>query len=553
MINNQKKFIDILEQLESISKDSDIDYKNISFFINIINNTKFLIPIVGDFSAGKSTLLNHFIGKDILKTNELPETAVATELYYSEKEYNIAVDKNGNEIEIYDLSKENVKNYSYIKRYINSENLKKISPIILVDMPGFDSPSENHNKSIISYLNKGIYYIVLSSMEEGEITKSLITQIKNIINFNKDFSIFITKTEFYGKEDIELTKDKMKKTLKSISINKNIETISIKDINIFDSFINKLNIENIFSNIYLEPIKDTIYDLKSSINIKISALKKDKKSNEYVIRELEEAINKIERKKAELIEDEKNKSYENEVNKILKEISKELDNNIDYIVNLALEGNSIKLQKELSNIIQPILIEKTNDVLNNINLDIGAEISKDIKSLDEVLANYNIPNFIKKIEMNLDKYKDNIKIPKIVADDDTKNKYKLITSTLAILTNVVNPLIEILIVFLPEILNLCFGIIQEKNYKENVKEKIIDDLTRIKRELKIEITKIIKENNKVSIENLSSSFDEELRRKKEEIEEVEKQINKNGNIDKIISKLQSNIYKIDEISSCLYE
>ncbi|MEI0538803.1 dynamin family protein [Brachyspira pulli] len=553
MINNQKKFIDILEQLESISKDSDIDYKNISFFINIINNTKFLIPIVGDFSAGKSTLLNHFIGKDILKTNELPETAVATELYYSEKEYNIAVDKNGNEIEIYDLSKENVKNYSYIKRYINSENLKKISPIILVDMPGFDSPSENHNKSIISYLNKGIYYIVLSSMEEGEITKSLITQIKNIINFNKDFSIFITKTEFYGKEDIELTKDKMKKTLKSISINKNIETISIKDINIFDSFINKLNIENIFSNIYLEPIKDTIYDLKSSINIKISALKKDKKSNEYVIRELEEAINKIERKKAELIEDEKNKSYENEVNKILKEISKELDNNIDYIVNLALEGNSIKLQKELSNIIQPILIEKTNDVLNNINLDIGTEISKDIKSLDEVLANYNIPNFIKKIEMNLDKYKDNIKIPKIVADDDTKNKYKLITSTLAILTNVVNPLIEILIVFLPEILNLCFGIIQEKNYKENVKEKIIDDLTRIKRELKIEITKIIKENNKVSIENLSSSFDEELRRKKEEIEEVEKQINKNGNIDKIISKLQSNIYKIDEISSCLYE
>ena len=553
MINNQKKFIDILEQLESISKDSDIDYKNISFFINIINNTKFLIPIVGDFSAGKSTLLNHFIGKDILKTNELPETAVATELYYSEKEYNIAVDKNGNEIEIYDLSKENVKNYSYIKRYINSENLKKISPIILVDMPGFDSPSENHNKSIISYLNKGIYYIVLSSMEEGEITKSLITQIKNIINFNKDFSIFITKTEFYGKEDIELTKDKMKKTLKSISINKNIETISIKDINIFDSFINKLNIENIFSNIYLEPIKDTIYDLKSSINIKISALKKDKKSNEYVIRELEEAINKIERKKAELIEDEKNKSYENEVNKILKEISKELDNNIDYIVNLALEGNSIKLQKELSNIIQPILIEKTNDVLNNINLDIGAEISKDIKSLDEVLANYNIPNFIKKIEMNLDKYKDNIKIPKIVADDDTKNKYKLITSTLAILTNVVNPLIEILIVFLPEILNLCFGIIQEKNYKENVKEKIIDDLTRIKRELKIEITKIIKENNKVSIENLSSSFYEELRRKKEEIEEVEKQINKNGNIDKIISKLQSNIYKIDEISSCLYE
>lgn len=125
MLNTQEKFISLIKELKIIAKESEIDTSNTNYLENVINEIKLLIPVVGDFSAGKSTLLNKFIGKDILEVNTLPETSIPAELYYSDREYNIAVDKNGNEIEIYDLSKDNIQKYSYIKRYINSDNLKK--------------------------------------------------------------------------------------------------------------------------------------------------------------------------------------------------------------------------------------------------------------------------------------------------------------------------------------------------------------------------------------------------------------------------------------------
>ncbi|TXJ44357.1 hypothetical protein EPJ70_09015 [Brachyspira aalborgi] len=84
------------------------------------------VPIVGDFSSGKSSLLNKFMGKDILEVNIKPETAVPAELYYSEEKYDIGVDKDNNQIKLDNVKSENIKNYLYIKRYINSENLKKI-------------------------------------------------------------------------------------------------------------------------------------------------------------------------------------------------------------------------------------------------------------------------------------------------------------------------------------------------------------------------------------------------------------------------------------------
>lgn len=553
MLNIQEKFINLLMDLKVVSEESEIDSSNIEALGNIIEETKLLIPVVGDFSSGKSTLLNKFIGKDILAVNVLPETSIPAELYYSEREYNIAVDKDGNETEIDDLSAENIQKYSYVRRYINSDNLKKIDPIILVDMPGFDSPLENHNKSIISYLDKGVYYMVLSAIDAGTISKSLMTQIKNIRGFKKDFSMFITKSELRSKEDFKAIKEEMLKTLRQVSYDKDIYSISSKDINLFNEVITKLDPENICKSIYIDSIKELIYELKSSINVRISALKKDKKANDKIIDDLKDAIQKIEVKRARLIEDEKNKNYESEVNSIVQEVGKELNNNLDSLVNTAMRGDSEGLKEEMLNIIQPIIIEKTNIALDNINVNISREISADVKSLDSVLSEYNIPNFIQKIESNIEKYRDKIKIPKLKNTGTSSNTvYKTVMTTAAILTSVVNPIIEILVVFLPEIINLCFGFLKDRQQKEEIKNQIISQITHIKRELKVQITQIFKENASKSIEAISESFDEELNKKKEEIEQVQEELSSKKDLDALISKLQDNLKKIDEVSNVLY-
>ena len=255
-----------------------------------------------------------------------------------------------------------------------------------------------------------------------------------------------------------------------------------------------------------------------------------------------------------MIEDEKKKNYESDVNNIVQEVGKELNNNMDLLVNIAMSGDSDSLKEEMLNIMQPIIIEKTNIALDNININVSREFSVDVKSLDDLLSEYNIPNFIQKIEMHIDKYKDKIKIPRLKNNGNNYNTlYKSLTTTIAILTSVVNPIIEILIVFLPEIINLCFGFIRERQQKEQIKSQMIAQITHIKRELKIQISTILKESASKSIDAISQSFDEELNRKKEEIEKVQEELSSKKDLDALISKLQDNVSKIDSLSNFLYK
>lgn len=300
MLNNQKKFIEILNKINEISIGCDIDNKDIEKLLILLENMPLIVPIVGDFSSGKSTLLNKFIGKDILEVNVKPETAVPAELYYSEEEYDIGIDKDNNQVKLDNVKSENIKDYLYIKRYIKSDNLKKIEPIILVDMPGFDSPLENHNRAIMSYLGKGIYYAALVPVDAGTITKSMLTQIKNIVNFKKDFSFFITKTDLRSETTIREVSEEIKNRLEDIDINKDIAYINQNDINLFDSMIKELDPEQLFNSVFSDNIDDVCYNTKSSINMKIAALEKDKKENDRAIKLLEDSLKQIEKRKADM-------------------------------------------------------------------------------------------------------------------------------------------------------------------------------------------------------------------------------------------------------------
>lgn len=68
------------------------------------NNPNLNVAIIGDFSSGKSTFINAFLQKDILKTAWLATTAIPTHILYHDKEKtNIIV--RGNDGQEYNLSK----------------------------------------------------------------------------------------------------------------------------------------------------------------------------------------------------------------------------------------------------------------------------------------------------------------------------------------------------------------------------------------------------------------------------------------------------------------
>lgn len=153
-LESKVRFNRILTEVLDIEREAELDMSNTQDIQCAVNTGKLIVPVVGEFSAGKSSLLNKFIGKSILSVGINPETAIPSELYFSESEYCEGVDGSGNVVRLSEST--DTKNFICLRRYINSQTLKNLEPIVLVDMPGFDSPLNEHNRAIFNYLDKGV-------------------------------------------------------------------------------------------------------------------------------------------------------------------------------------------------------------------------------------------------------------------------------------------------------------------------------------------------------------------------------------------------------------
>ena len=256
-----------------------------------------------------------------------------------------------------------------------------------------------------------------------------------------------------------------------------------------------------------------------------------------------------------MIEEIETNSYEKEANEVINQVGKELNNNIDSLVNIALSGGSESLKEEILNIIQSVTIEKLGKIIDKLNSDINIQFSNDIKSLDKILSDYNINQFSDKILNVIERFdiQSKIKIMKPESSEEKKDgKYKTITTTLAVLTDIIPPAIEILIIYLPEIINLIFTLVAKSQQKEEARSQILSQIPSIKIKLRPHIVDVLKKESEERIKIISQTLDEELNKKKNEIEEVQKQLNSNNNIEELIKNYQEKLNLVNEVSNSLY-
>ncbi len=210
ILRAQTNFVKFLEQVLEVLKEVEIDKTECSILLESIQKQQLVIPIVGNFSAGKSTLLNRFLEKSVLPTAITPETSLATELHYSANERIEAFSNNDEKAESFELNeqsfeviKENAPKYSYLKVYLNNEALKNSAPLVFVDMPGFDSPISSHTHAILEYLERGVHFVILTSAEEGNLTKRMVRELKNLLEFDKGLSFILSKTNLRTPSQVE--------------------------------------------------------------------------------------------------------------------------------------------------------------------------------------------------------------------------------------------------------------------------------------------------------------------------------------------------------------
>ncbi|WP_025454421.1 dynamin family protein [Helicobacter pylori] len=68
VLRAQTNFVEFLEQVLEVLKEVEIDKTECSTLLAGIQKQQLVIPVVGNFNAGKSTLLNRFLGSNVLPT-----------------------------------------------------------------------------------------------------------------------------------------------------------------------------------------------------------------------------------------------------------------------------------------------------------------------------------------------------------------------------------------------------------------------------------------------------------------------------------------------------
>lgn len=84
MLESQKNFAIYLKKLHGLLNDYAFSFDQT--LLEKVLETELVVPVIGAFSAGKSSLLNTLIGQNVLPVGIAPETELATELRYSAEE-----------------------------------------------------------------------------------------------------------------------------------------------------------------------------------------------------------------------------------------------------------------------------------------------------------------------------------------------------------------------------------------------------------------------------------------------------------------------------------
>lgn len=213
-MNNMMKYQEALGKVSEVSNlligeaQNSFKVKSEEFMDEVRASQYIKVPLVGVFSAGKSSLLNIFTGKSgMLPVDTMPETAVAYELYYGTTE-TVELYRDGTKVDTKPLAE--IKNLDtqpgdIAKVYCTSEPIKRLQEkdIILVDMPGIGSGIDRHDAAIFNYINSGTAFVLLVDAEQGSLRGSTLSFMQELSQYNMYPAVLVSKIDKKPEGDVK--------------------------------------------------------------------------------------------------------------------------------------------------------------------------------------------------------------------------------------------------------------------------------------------------------------------------------------------------------------
>lgn len=562
----KKNFLEYIKEVKNIITPLEIPDNGLSDIQSQIEHAELIVPVVGGFSAGKSTLINSFLGTGILPTAVTPETALATELRYSETDYIEAVTASGgierHEISEFGSLKDNAQNFTNLRLFLNNDKLKAIQPLVLVDMPGFDAPIENHNRAILTYLERGVFFVFLTSVDDGNITLSMRREIENLERFSKGFAFCISKTNLRAPDDVAAVKEKIADQLADyFDYEGEIALLDMDGGENLNKILQTIDPEELFSSLFLDTLRDNNVALTQSINLKTATLKKDGREAEDTVSALQDALNKLDAQKNNALSEIEHRYSGSRVNAIAEKVAQALLMKKDSLVKSAIE-NQHAFANELNELVKNSLLSQVQSSFQ----DVGAQIVRDFDSemrmalsgagSSSLLDDNMISRIADSTERLLGSFVSGLSnmsagMNERVRGDNGGNAgtlYRTATTILGLTTSVVTPVLEVVIIFLPDIIRYFSKVAQERKMREQLEQKITGEIIPdVKAKIRESLPRVFNEQVERLIMQISNQFEGQLQQKRDEIKAAEaEKAAKAAELEEVLAGLEEGRRKLNE-------
>lgn len=551
MTQTQRKYLSYLDDINEVLQNTEISQDDNKLLKWQIENAELIVPIVGGFSAGKSTMINDFLGEALLATSLTPETALATELRYDTSSYIEAIKKDGS-IQRYEINevgeiKQKAEEYQYLKYYLNNEKIKQIQPLVLVDMPGFSAPIAHHNQAIINYLSRGVYFIVAISAEDGTIQKNILREISNIMSFGKGFTFCVTKTNLRPPTDIKQIIQEVKNQLKDyFSYQDEVYLLGCNASEEMNKILSDISPEELVKKMFLEDLKQAQDKNISDLNVQISALRTNKEEIGKSIEDLDASIQSLSRQKEEEIAKIESKYTLRNLEGIVTKIGDELFVQKEQLSSLMLNSQEA-FNSEINSIVKQVLISNVQLKMSEINQNIIEDIKLDLKNLQDIQIDMQWVDVLAAEVTNLLNGLQEKIMPQQQQGDASSKVVPLIIPiaakylprAIAIPATVLNPILGAIVAFLPEIVSLFKSKNQETLKREKALEYFINNvIPAIKANARKSLEEIFSKCIKDSIDFIYTEFENQIKIKQDEMAKIQAQKQEDaGNIDNKIETL----------------
>ncbi len=525
--NLKENYLEKIEEIKNIINKYDLDF-NQEDKETIGEMEKFTLKVLmlGVFNAGKSTLLNKYLGeKGLLKVNSEAETAVPCELKYSTDEKTLVHKTNGEiirKLRDYNVRAEEGTGIEYLEKFLDIKKLKDLGDIILVDMPGLDSSNDAHEEAINKYINAGAYYILLTDPENGGIKDSTQEFLNKILKYPEQFSVLLTRTDLSSIEHCEEVIKELKEKFFDQNLDIFIGKTGKDDYRDFEKILESIEYNNIFKNIY----RDRVLEI---INSKSSYLETILKNKDLDITEIEENIktnkdnfSEIEKK----IEREKEKFDSNRIkDSIVKEFKNRLNSHFSELKSAAKKGES-----------------SFNSRMKSI---VSAELMPIIESKLKQKVDYLVQDLQ---DFALD-------LPQGESSSLTTDLISIGLTNTPVVTNILTNVFPKLITPIPLVIKgimLLFSFFSNNRKKEEANEELEDAvggaISQVANRIIPQVTKIVEDAK----EKLFNTLNEKCKNEQEEIDKILKELIEKKNkeeeeFQKSVTDLQTDIKKLQEL------